>query len=459
MKLIKNQYELKKSEFQEQHLFSKKLTVMKFIITFISFVFVSSTTLAQGLLFETFNYGTNPGSIVSLSGGKWVEYSTTTTPNNIQYNPAGSLLFPNCNAAGGRLDFVSTGQDIATAFSRSVTSNNVYAAFLVNFSAAQVTTAGGGDWFCHFMLNTTTTTNSLAGRVFVKLNGSNINFGLMKTNGGSTPYSTNGYLLNTTYCLVLKYTFNTATTTDDVATLYVFDATNGIPVTEPLSSELSISANTDATAIGAIAVRQGAATAGATGAFDNIIVDTTWPNMVSLLPIKLKSFNSAYKNNSVILNWQSMYENNFDFYQLEKSTDANQFTTVATIKGKSINGNAADYSFTDASIVKDKQYYRLKMVNRDGSFNYSQVITSSSKSTLEISLYPNPVNNLLIVTHSQLSEIGTLQIFNQEGKLVKSTTTQKGTAQTTVDVESLNKGAYALYFLVNGNSSVLKFVK
>jgi hypothetical protein len=192
---------------------------------------------------------------------------------------------------------------------------------------------------------------------------------------------------------------------------------------------------------------------------DNIIVDTLWPNMVSLLPIKLKSFNSAYKNNSVILNWQSMYENNFDFYQLEKSIDANQFTTVATIKGKSINGNAADYSFTDASIVKDKQYYRLKMVNRDGSFNYSQVITSSSKSSLEISLYPNPVNNLLVVTHQQLSETVTLQIFNQEGKLVKSATTQKGTAQTTIDVESLNKGAYALYFLVNGNSSVLKFVK
>lgn len=429
---------------------------MKSIATFISFVFLSLSTFAQGLFFETFNYGTNPGSIISLSGGRWVEYTTASTTNIIQYNQLGSLLFPNCNAAGGKLDFTNTGQDIAAAFSKSVTSNSVYAAMLVNFSAAQAT----GDWFCHFMLNTTTTTsNSLAGRVFVKLNGSNINFGLMKNNGGATPYSTNGYLLNTTYCLVLKYTFNTASTTDDVATLYVFDATNGIPTTEPLSSELSISANTDATAIGAFAIRQGIASAGATGSFDNVIVDTLWPNLVSLLPIKLKSFNSAYKNNSVILNWQSMYENNFDFYQLEKSTDANQFTTVATIKGKSINGNAADYSFTDASIVKDKQYYRLKMVNRDGSFNYSQVITSSSKSTLEISLYPNPVNNLLVVTHPQLSEIGTLQIFNQEGKLVKSATTQKGTAQTTVDVESLNKGAYALYFLVNGNSIVLKFVK
>jgi len=426
---------------------------MKSIATFISFVFLSLSTFAQGLFFETFNYGTNPGSIISLSGGKWVENTTASTTNIIQYNPAGSLLFPNCNAAGGRLNILNTGQDITSALSTSVSANNLYAAMLVNFSAAQAT----GDYFFHFM--PTTTTNTFTGRVFVKLNGSNINFGLMKNNGGTVPYSSNGYLLNTTYCLVLKYTFNTATTTDDVATLYVFDATNGIPVTEPLSSELSISANTDATAIGAIAVRQGAATAGATGAFDNIIVDTTWPNMVSLLPIKLKSFNSAYKNNSVILNWQSMYENNFDFYQLEKSIDANQFTTVATIKGKSINGNAADYSFTDASIVKDKQYYRLKMVNRDGSFNYSQVITSSSKSTLEISLYPNPVNNLLIVTHPQLSEIGTLQIFNQEGKLVKSATTQKGTAQTTVDVESLNKGAYALYFLVNGNSIVLKFVK
>ena len=324
---------------------------------------------------------------------------------------------------------------------------------LVNFSAAQAT----GDYFFSFM--PTTTTNTFTGRVFVRLNGSNINFGLMKNNGGTVPYSSNGYLLNTTYCLVLKYTFNSATTTDDVATLYVFDAINGIPATEPLSNELSISANNDATAIGAFAIRQGIASAAPSGAFDNIIVDTTWPNMVSLLPIQLKSFNSTYKNNAVTLNWQSIYENNFDFYQLEKSTDASQFTTIATIKGKSINGNAADYSFIDASIVKDKQYYRLKMVNKDGSFTYSQLITSSSKSSLEISLYPNPVNNLLIVTHPQLSESGTLQIFNQEGKLVKSSNTQIGAAQTSVDVESLNKGSYVLHFMANGNTSVLKFVK
>ncbi len=444
---------IKKIEFQEQHLFLKKLTVMKFIFTFICLVFISSTTLAQGLFFETFNYGTNPGSIITLSNGRWAENTTASTINIVQYNPSGSLLFPNCNAAGGRLNILNTGQDITAALSSSVSANNLYAAMLVNFSAAQTT----GDYFFHFM--PTTTTNTFTGRVFVRLNGSNINFGLMKNNGGTVPYSTNGYLLNTTYCLVLKYTFNTASTTDDVVTLYVFDATNGIPATEPPSNELTISANTDATAIGAIAIRQGAASAGATGAFDNIIVETTWPNMVSLLPIKLKSFNSTFKNNAVTLSWQSIYENNFDFYQLEKSTDANQFTTIATIKGKSINGNTADYSFTDASNVKDKQYYRLKMVNKDGSFTYSQVITSNSKSLLQISLYPNPVKNLLIVTHPQLSESGTLQIFNQEGKLVKSSNTQIGAAQTSLDVESLSKGTYVLHFLANGNTNVLKFVK
>jgi hypothetical protein len=430
---------------------------MKSFSTLVFFVFLSLSTFAQGLFFETFNYGTNPGSIISLSGGKWLENTNASTTNIIQYNPAGSLLFPNCNAAGGRLSILNNGQDITAALSRSVTSNNVYAAFLVNFSAAQVTTTGGGDYFFNFM--PTTTTNTFIGRVFVKLNGSSINFGLMKNNGGTTPYSTNGYLLNTTYCLVLKYTFNPELSNNDVVTLYVFDATNGIPASEPLSNELSINANTDATAIGAIAVRQGTATAAPTGDIDNVIVDTLWPNMVSLLPIKLKSFNSTYKNNVVTLNWKSIYENNFDFYQLEKSTDANQFTSIAIIKGKSINGNTADYSFTDASFINDKQYYRLKMVNKDGSFTYSQVITSSSKSSLEISLYPNPANNLLVVTHPQLSELGSIQIFNQEGKLVKSSNTQIGTAQTSVDVEILNKGSYVLHFLANGKTSVLKFVK
>ena len=150
-------------------------------------------------------------------------------------------------------------------------------------------------------------------------------------------------------------------------------------------------------------------------------------------------------------------ENNFDFYQLEKSIDANQFTTVATIKGKSINGNAADYSFTDASIVKDKQYYRLKMVNRDGSFNYSQVITSSSKSTLDISLYPNPVNKLLIVTHPQLSEIGTLQIFNQEGKLVQQALLINN--DKTLNVSELAKGLYTIVLEFDNKKIIQKLIK
>ena len=100
---------------------------MKSIATFISFVFLSLSTFAQGLFFETFNYGTNPGSIISLSGGKWVENTTASTTNIIQYNPAGSLLFPNCNAAGGRLNILNTGQDITSALSTSVSANNLYA--------------------------------------------------------------------------------------------------------------------------------------------------------------------------------------------------------------------------------------------------------------------------------------------------------------------------------------------
>src|SRR5207249_1747715 len=88
----------------------------------------------------------------------------------------------------------------------------VYAAALVNISSAQAT----GDYFFN-LLNTSST---FAGRVFVKLASAGvINFGLGKS---STPtYSSTSFALNTTYLIVVKYTFNTGSSTDDLNSLWV----------------------------------------------------------------------------------------------------------------------------------------------------------------------------------------------------------------------------------------------
>ncbi len=426
---------------------------MRQIFTLIVACCITNATVAQPLFFEDFNYGSSAGSIITVSTNKWVENTIASTTNIIQYDPSSSLTFPSFTSVGGKLNILNTGQDITSALSSAVTSNNLYAAFLVNFSAAQTQ----GDYFFHFM--PTVTTNTLVGRVFVKLNGSNINFGLMKNNGGAVPYSTTSFNLNTTYCVVLKYAFNPDGIANDTAKLFVFNAATGLPDVEPSTGLLNITANTDATSLGAIAVRQGAATAGASGSIDKIVVDTTWPNLFAVLPTTLQSFNAKPIKNGVELNWTSINETNFNYYQLEKSTNGTEFSTLAIINGASVNGRETNYNFFDATLTAEKQYYRLKMVDKDGKSKYSQIVFVQSRKGVEFSLYPNPVTDQMVVTHPLVKSKDVLNIYTVTGRLIKTIFLAEGTMQTTISVANLPKGSYTISHIQNGMISSLSFIK
>lgn len=116
---------------------------MRQIFTLIVACCITNATVAQPLFFEDFNYGSSAGSIITVSTNKWVENTIASTTNIIQYDPSSSLTFPSFTSVGGKLNILNTGQDITSALSSAVTSNNLYAAFLVNFSAAQTQ----GDYF------------------------------------------------------------------------------------------------------------------------------------------------------------------------------------------------------------------------------------------------------------------------------------------------------------------------
>jgi Secretion system C-terminal sorting domain len=432
-----------------------KILFMKKMIPLFTLLVCSLATYAQPLFTETFNYGGTAGSIVTLSAGKWLENTSGGSTNPVQYDPSASLVFPTFPAGTGRLALGNTGQDITGALSSAVTSGNLYATMLVNFSSTTTT----GDYFFHF--SQTTTTNTYTGRSFVKSSATagKINFGLMKNSGGTVPYSTNEYNINSTYCLIVKYAFNAVSTTDDVVTLYVFDATSGLPVTEPAGNELSATINTDATSIAAIGLRQGAATAGASGLIDNVFVTTSWSDIFAALPVKLASFTSQKINAGIQLNWQSTSELNFGYYEVEKSIDGKNFNSIGTIHGKASNGNGASYTFTDAAIIADKQYYRLKMVDKDGTIKYSYILMYNNKQLLTLSVYPNPVVNTIVITHPKITEGAMLQILSAEGKLIKNIPVQVGTTQSTSDIGNLPKGSYLIMFTSNDGKTTVRFVK
>lgn len=236
------------------------------------------------LLTENFNYGAADNSDirkVAIVGSDtvWTRQSGSQGP---QYTSSG-LSFPGyaLSGIGGSLRFTrgSSGVndgDVHRKFSDSVaTTSNIYVSFMVRVDSASATP----DYFFHlgpYVLGTT-----FRCRVFGRVNGSGWSLGLSKST--ETRVDDNTVLnVGTTYLIILKYSFNTAATNDDVVTLYLYSG--GVPSSEPGSPLVTLgpvgSGTTgDPVSIGAVAVRQGTATP--SGQIDGIRVATSFASIIT----------------------------------------------------------------------------------------------------------------------------------------------------------------------------------
>lgn len=184
-----------------------------------------------------------------------------------------SLSYPQSpvSGIGGAASLTTTGEDVNKTFTAS-SSGSVYVSLLVNVSAAQAT----GDYFLNLGPDPISTTYT--GRVFIKSSGSGIQFGISKVSTPAAVYGTTTYNLNETHLLVVKYTFNGGTTSDDVVELFV-NPTLGAD--QPSASVTAAVGGTDAVAIGSVALRQGSGTNAPTLLVDGIQIGTTWASVTS----------------------------------------------------------------------------------------------------------------------------------------------------------------------------------
>lgn len=136
------------------------------------------------------------------------------------------------------------------------------------------------------------------------------------------------------------------------------------------------------------------------------------------LPVELISFNSSVSENSISINWQSASERNFSGYELQRSTNAHDFSKIAWLPGK----GGGEYQHLDTDIRPGiTYYYRLKMLDLDGKYEYSPIRTAKLEGSVvrSLSLTPNPAVNHFIAKF-ETTEFGpaTLDFFTESGQLV-----------------------------------------
>ncbi len=108
------------------------------------------------------------------------------------------------------------------------------------------------------------------------------------------------------------------------------------------------------------------------------------------LPVELSSFTTYCKNGLNVLNWTTESETNNDYFVLEKSEEGEYFTTLAIIEGNHNTNEKVYYSYIDDNKNNEVNYYRLKQVDINGDYTYSNIITSNCYSEVNVDLYPNP---------------------------------------------------------------------
>ena len=181
----------------------------------------------------------------------------------------------------------------------------------------------------------------------------------------------------------------------------------------------------------------------------------------TILPVSFLSFEASKSNNTSVLKWVTSEEVNNRGFEIERSGDAKSWEKLGFVGAKSLTSTAyqLDYNFTDNNPLPGKNYYRLKQVDIDGSYDYSLIrsVLFGKENTKDIIIYPNPVESEVNIDGLSGSE--TLSLYDATGKLVIDNFPATA-ANMRISLDKLSPGIY--YIRVADRSQgvqLLKFVK
>lgn len=192
--------------------------------------------------------------------------------------------------------------------------------------------------------------------------------------------------------------------------------------------------------------------------FQLIIIDQ------SSLPVEFMGVNATLMQNNINVSWSTASEINNDHFIVEKSNDNLTFQSTGVVNGAGNSNVELMYSFMDVDAIGiarsagvDKIYYRIKQVDKDGKYQYSNTISvdiTKDQLTKPSSFSPNPANQVIYIQIGDNTNQNTpVKIIDLTGKTVLNQNIEGAFA--TIDVNELNTG---IYFLQIGNGKLQKLI-
>ncbi len=184
-----------------------------------------------------------------------------------------------------------------------------------------------------------------------------------------------------------------------------------------------------------------------------------------ILPVKLISFSGRLNSTKVDLNWVTATELNTKQFEVERSANGQSYTKIATVAAKGNSSNVTSYDLVDPTPLQGLNYYRLKTVDNDGSFEYSNIVIIRIENNIQLvtKIAPNPftgkVDVYLTLTHNTMVDFRFIDI-NGKVIFIKSVKGLKGFNWFTINgLEKLPSAPYMLNIKTDDAVIVEKLIK
>ena len=180
------------------------------------------------------------------------------------------------------------------------------------------------------------------------------------------------------------------------------------------------------------------------------------------LPVQLLTFSGSRNSNGIVhLVWQAANQRNFKYFEVERSNDGTSFVKAGQVNAVT-NTSVQDYQFADATKANATVFYRLKMVDADGRFSYSNTVRILPVQTGSfVQLLQNPVSDhiSLLVANAERQHL-TATLYSSTGQLVTQWNpgTQDGNLILPLTAP-LSNGLYNLRVTAGNKTTILKVVK
>ena len=181
-----------------------------------------------------------------------------------------------------------------------------------------------------------------------------------------------------------------------------------------------------------------------------------------VLPLNLTAFSAKRTGKTNLLQWSTTQELNTDHFEIQRSNNSRDFISIGTVKSFNNGKSQNDYTYTDQLPLKATNYYRLKMIDKDSKFTYSAIRNVNNTGSLDVSIYPNPVNDVLSLNFNteKVADVQ-IDITDINGKKLQTKKVQLpyGASIQTLNVAALSKGTYFVQCTTKDGNIGIKFVK